>query len=107
MFCVASVVHHTEASATIDPTDRSMPPPMITKVIPTLTTPMTADNRRMVNRLSVEANRSPAVPRPTAHSTSRASTSPRLRPALLASRPVIADGRPGAVSRARRRVVRR
>ena len=38
---VASVVAQTDASATIAPTDRSMPPPMITKVMPTLTTPMT------------------------------------------------------------------
>ena len=38
---VASVVAQTEESATIAPTDRSMPPPMITKVMPTLTTPIT------------------------------------------------------------------
>ena len=37
---VASVVHQTEASARIAPTERSMPPPMITKVMPMLTTPM-------------------------------------------------------------------
>ena len=39
---VASVVHQTEDRARIAPTDRSMPPPMITKVIPMLTTPMVA-----------------------------------------------------------------
>ena len=38
---VASVVAQTDDSATIAPTDRSMPPPMITNVMPTLTTPMT------------------------------------------------------------------
>ena len=38
---VASVVAHTEDNATRAPTDRSMPPPMMTNVIPTVTTPMT------------------------------------------------------------------
>ena len=38
--CVATVVHQTPASATSAPTDRSMPPPMITKVMPTVITPM-------------------------------------------------------------------
>src|SRR3954449_4164732 len=56
---VARVVAQTEARATIAPTDRSMPPPMITKVMPTLTTPMTAASRRIVSRLSKSANRWP------------------------------------------------
>ena len=51
MVCVASVVDQTDASATIAPTDRSMPPPVITKVIPTDTTPMTAASRRMRERV--------------------------------------------------------
>lgn len=38
---VASVVAQTDASATIAPTDRSIPPLVITNVIPTVTTPMT------------------------------------------------------------------
>ncbi len=38
---VATVVAHTEARATIAPTDRSMPPETMTKVMPTVTTPMT------------------------------------------------------------------
>ena len=38
---VANVVAHTEQSARIAPTHRSMPPPVMTKVIPMLTTPMT------------------------------------------------------------------
>ncbi len=46
------MVAQTEDSATSAPTDRSMPPPMITKVIPMLTTPMTAASRRMVSTLS-------------------------------------------------------
>ena len=61
---VASVVAQTEASATIAPTDRSMPPPMITKVMPTVTTPMTEASRRMVRTLSTLAKRSPAVATP-------------------------------------------
>ena len=41
MSWVATVVDQTEASATIAPTDRSMPPPVMTKVMPIATTPMT------------------------------------------------------------------
>ena len=63
------------------PTDRSMPPPPMTNVIPTLTTPMTEASRRMVIALSTLAKRSPAVMTPTMHSSSRAMTRPRLRPA--------------------------
>src|SRR5215213_5990508 len=85
--CVASVVAHTEASATRAPTDRSMPPPMITKVIPTLTTPMTAASRRMVSTLSTSANRSPAVTTPAMHSSTSATVRPRLRPSGPASSP--------------------
>src|SRR3954452_20324240 len=84
---VASVVAQTEESATMAPTDRSMPPPMITKVIPTLTTPMTAASRRMVSTLSTSANRSPAVTTPAMHSSASAMISPRLRPSGPASRP--------------------
>ena len=49
---VASVVAQTEASATIAPTDRSIPPPVMTKVMPMLTTPMTDASRRIVSMLS-------------------------------------------------------
>jgi hypothetical protein len=48
---VASVVAHTEASAMIAPTDRSMPPPMITNVMPTVMTPMVDASARMLTRL--------------------------------------------------------
>ena len=37
---VATVVHQTLVSATSAPTERSMPPPIITKVMPTVITPM-------------------------------------------------------------------
>jgi len=40
--CVATVVDQTPARAMSAPTDRSMPPPMITNVIPTVTTPIAA-----------------------------------------------------------------
>src|SRR3954469_13876299 len=84
---VASVLAQTEERATSAPTDRSMPPPMITKVIPTLTTPMTEASRRIVSTLSTSANRSPAVTTPTMHSTTSAITRPRLRPSGPASSP--------------------
>ena len=77
---VASVVDHTDASATIAPTDRSMPPPVITNVMPTDTTPMTAASRRIVSALSMLANCWPAVARPTRHRMNNATTRPRLRP---------------------------
>ena len=82
---VARVVHHTDDNATIAPTLRSMPPPVITKVIPMLTTPMTEASLRMVSTLSTSANRSPAVTVPTTQITTSATTRPRLRPALLRS----------------------
>ena len=84
---VARVVAHTELSATIAPTDRSMPPPMITNVMPTLTTPVTAAARRMVTTLSTSANRSPAVTTPATQSRTKPTTRPRLRPRGPASRP--------------------
>ena len=48
---VATVVHQTPASAMIAPTDRSMPPPMITKVMPTVTTPIADACCRIVKTL--------------------------------------------------------
>ena len=62
------VVAQTDASPTTAPTERSIPPAVITKVMPMETTPITDASRRMVNRLSVLANRSPAVMMPTTHS---------------------------------------
>ena len=82
---VATVVHQTDESATIAPTERSMPPPMITNVMPMLTTPMVAASRRIVSALSVEVNRSPAVIAPTMQISSSATTSPALRPTLVRS----------------------
>ena len=79
--------HQTEASATIAPTDRSMPPPVITKVMPIETTPITEASRRMVSTLSTLANCSPAVAMPTRHRMTSATTSPRLRPTEEPSRP--------------------
>ena len=83
MVWVARVVAQTDASATMAPTDRSMPPPMITNVMPMLTTPITEAKRRMVSMLSTEANRSPAVATPTMINTTSAMTKPRLRPTEL------------------------
>ena len=77
---VARVVAQTEDRATIAPTERSIPPPVITNVMPTETTPITAASRRMVSALSMLANCSPAVATPTRQSANRATTSPRFRP---------------------------
>src|SRR3712207_3068260 len=79
--CVASVVDHTDASATIAPTDRSMPPPMMTNVIPTLTTPMTAELTRIV--VMFDRSRKLSLDHwPTAAMTTRTTTSPMLRTSL-------------------------
>ena len=88
---VANVVHQTEDRARIAPTERSMPPPVMTKVIPTLTTPMVAARRRIVSTLLTLANRSPAVITPTRQISASATTRPRLRPTLelrIAAQPV-------------------
>ncbi len=92
MVWVARVVAHTEERATIAPTDRSIPPPEMTKVIPMLTTPMTEANRRIVRMLSKLANRSPPVATPTMKSTANAMTRPRLRVAELPTKRVSALG---------------
>ena len=51
---VATVCTRPTTSATIAPTERSMPPPMITNVMPMLTTPIAAASRRIVSALSVD-----------------------------------------------------
>ncbi len=84
---VARVVAHTDDSATRAPTDRSMPPPMITNVMPTLTTPITEASFRIVSTLSTSAKRSPAVITPTMQRIARAMTRPRLRPIGPARKP--------------------
>ena len=68
---VPVVVAQTEDRPTTAPTERSIPPAVITKVMPIDTTPMTEASRRMVSTLSVLANRSPAVMTPTRHSSSQ------------------------------------
>ena len=59
--CVASVVAHTDARPRTEPTDRSMPPAVMTKVMPMLTTPTTEAALRITTMLSRLANRLPAV----------------------------------------------
>ena len=83
---VATVVAQTDERATMAPTDRSMPPPQMTKVMPTPMTPITEASRRIVMALSNEPKRSPAVARPTTQSRTSAISRPRLRPKELASR---------------------
>lgn len=61
MVWVARVVAHTDARPSTDPTDRSMPPAVITKVMPMLSTPMIDARPRMTSALSMLANRLPAV----------------------------------------------
>src|SRR3954468_19081517 len=81
------------------PTDRSMPPPMITKVTPTVITPMIEAEVRMVSRLLVVRNVS-AVTTPTIPSSTSTATSPRLRPAPPSSSRAAGERAP--VSRAAR-----
>ena len=69
----------TDDRATIAPTDRSMPPPVMTNVIPMLTTPMTEAARRIVSMLSTLAKRSPAVITPARHKRPSATTRPTCR----------------------------
>src|ERR671930_603818 len=65
---VATVVDHTEASAITFPTDRSIPPPMITNVTPTVSTPMIDAEVRIVSRFDPVRNVS-AVLTPTTPSS--------------------------------------
>ncbi len=62
-----------------EPTDRSMPPPMMTKVMPTVMTPMTEACVRIVTMLSRVGNVSGWVIQPITNSTMRTTTRPRLR----------------------------
>ena len=64
-----------------------MPPPVITKVIPMLTTPITLANLRTVSMLSTLANWSPSVITPATQIRASATMSPRLRPRLPCSSP--------------------
>lgn len=76
---VATVVAHTEARATIAPTDRSMPPEMMTKVMPTVTTPMTDAWVRTSWRLRVSRNWSGLVRPPIRISTASTPSRDRVR----------------------------
>src|SRR5215831_3003164 len=66
--CSITIAATQPASAAVEPTERSKPPPMITKVMPRAITAMIEDCTRMLVRLSGERNRSvsSAV---TAHNT--------------------------------------
>jgi hypothetical protein len=90
---VATVVAHTDASAITLPTDRSIPPPMITIVTPTVITPMIDAEVRIVRRLPAVANVS-VVATPMTASTTSTTTRPRLRPTPVSSSR--ASGEPGA-----------
>src|ERR1700683_2807421 len=69
------------ANATVDPTERSKPPPMITKVMPIAMTAMIDDCTRMLLRLSGERKRwvKSAVMRHSANSAIRAPCPERVR----------------------------
>ena len=60
MYWVDRVEAQTEARPSTAPTDRSIPPDVMTNVMPMLTTPVTAARLRMVVRLPRLTNRSPA-----------------------------------------------
>ncbi len=91
---VATVVAHTEASATIAPTDRSMPPETMTKVMPTVTTPITEAWVRTSWRLRVSRNSSGLVMPPMMISTARTPSRERVRTSARARRPCQAGGAP-------------
>ncbi len=90
---VATVVAHTEARATIAPTDRSMPPEMMTKVMPTVTTPTTEAWVRTSCRLRVSRNSSGLVMPPTMISAASTPSRERVRTSARAGRPRQAGGR--------------
>ena len=74
---VASVVAHTDASAITAPTERSMPPPMITNVMPTVMTPIVEASARTLTMFEEVAKFSGAVTRPTTARRISATTRPR------------------------------
>ena len=80
------MVAHTEARATIAPTDRSMPPLVMTKVMPTVTTPMTEAWVRTSWRLRVSRNSSGLVMPPTTTRAARTPSSERVRTSARATR---------------------
>ena len=76
------------------PTDRSIPPPVITNVMPTDTTPMTAASRRIVSALSTLANCWPAVAIPTRQRMKSATTRPEVAADGRAHQPTERSARP-------------
>ena len=56
--CTIAMAAMQPARATVDPTERSKPPPMITNVMPMAITAMIDDCTKMLVRLSGERNRS-------------------------------------------------
>ena len=80
------------------PTDRSMPPPMITIVTPTVITPITEAEVRIVSRLERVRNVS-AVDTPTMPSSTSTATRPRFR-AGAESSSLLSGLADGAASRA-------
>ena len=55
--CTIAMAAMQPANATVDPTERSKPPPMITNVMPMAMTAMIEDCTRMLVRLSGERKR--------------------------------------------------
>jgi hypothetical protein len=89
---VATVVAQTEARATIAPTERSMPPEVMTKVIPTVTTPITEPWVRTSWRLRVSRNSSGLVMPPIRTSAARTPSRERVRMSARTTRPRQAAG---------------
>lgn len=105
--CAAAICTLVRLATTVvrpitDPTDRSIPPAVMTKVTPMLTTPMIDAYRRIVSMFSRFRKRSPLVIAPTTRSRASAMTSPRLRPAeprRKACAGLARTGRPCSVAR--------
>ncbi len=94
---VATVVAHTEARATMAPTDRSMPPEVMTKVMPTVTTPITDAWVRTSWRLRVSRNSSGLVTPPMTTSAASTPSRERVRRSARAGRPRQTGSRAGGV----------
>ena len=107
MSWVATVVDQTVHSATIAPTDKSIPPPVITNVIPMLTTPITEASRRISMMFSLVMNVSGAEIQPSTTRMASATINARLRhspvsrdppPVSAAARSIRRDSSAGGTS---------
>ena len=84
--CTPASVATTDARPMTDPTERSIPPAVMTKVMPMLTTPMIEAKRKIVRRFSKFENRSPAVIAPASDHQQQGDHEAEVAPPALPSR---------------------